>query len=307
MSTNVTTLNNSSLSKRMALLRKEKGLTLQDLAVLLGLSRVTCGYYESEKRRPDSDIVAQMCRVFDVSADYLLGLSDTRKPEYAEISKTTGLSEDSIAYLNTTIIDRINIINHLLCEEPSIDPFQSELPSDIDNPIYIEKQYAEHLKYIEWENENNKKSILEHVKNDWSFNEQSPFEDNSITSLDENEEIAKEDFSNIDPTIFGPIDDYALESESRFLEAVYEFEAKEAKKSNLLSAIADYVSYVSGCTLETLMKTEKLTNEHQINIGTGNGNRIAFPSKKGDELLEFMLLQKVIDALKKFKENYYLK
>ena len=84
----------------------------------------------------------------------------------------------------------------------------------------------------------------------------------------------------------------------------WDFEYEEKKKSNLLSAIAHYVAYKSGCTIETNMGTENLTTQHSIRLGTGSGSSILFPSQQGDELLEFMLIQKVIDSLRTFKKNF---
>lgn len=56
------------------------GLSQDDLAEKLGLkSRVTISSYESGGEIPGSKIVA-MTRLFNCSADYLLGLTDNRLP-----------------------------------------------------------------------------------------------------------------------------------------------------------------------------------------------------------------------------------
>lgn len=63
-------------------------------------------------------------------------------------------------------------------------------------------------------------------------------------------------------------------------------------------------TYQTGCMLESMCRSEELTDEHSINIGIGKDKIVKFPSAESDELFEFMLIQKVIDALKKFKEAY---
>jgi hypothetical protein len=108
-----------------------------------------------------------------------------------------------------------------------------------------------------------------------------------------------------DEADFGPIPVSEKENIERE-NAMRRYEQEETQKSKLLSAITEYVHYQSGCTLDTMMRSEKLTDQHTIRIGTGFGNSITFPSKQADELLEFMLLQKVIAALKAFKQNCFM-
>lgn len=67
------------LSKRLRLLRKERGMRQEDTAAAaLGLS--TNGYqrYELNVRDPDAPVIVAMAELFGVSTDYLLGRSDER-------------------------------------------------------------------------------------------------------------------------------------------------------------------------------------------------------------------------------------
>lgn len=302
----------SVLYRRMAELREEKGWSQQELADRIGVTRQTCCNYESRNRRPDCDILARMCAVFDVSADYLLGLSDTKKPEYAEIAKTTGLSQEAIDFLNSAIVSQRELVTCLLEEEPAAppwgygepDPHQEAMWSD---PAYIEQKYQEHLRQAAWEEEMARTPILEHVANDWAFQDHisSQTEEDMIAEAQVDRQAAEAYYSQVDPASFGPIDDQSLEASKKRMEREWAYKAAEAKKSNLLSAIAAYVAYTGGCTIETMFMSETLTDLHAINIGTGRGNTITFPSDQGNELIEFMLLQKVIDALKSFKANRY--
>lgn len=66
------------LSRRLKKLRKEKQISQKDLAKKLNLSPSTIAMYETEKRKPDSETLERMSNYFDVSIDYLLGLTDER-------------------------------------------------------------------------------------------------------------------------------------------------------------------------------------------------------------------------------------
>ena len=64
------------LGKRLKELREEKGLTQKELAQALHLHSVTYLHYEKEQREPPLSVLADMALFFDVSVDYLLGLSN---------------------------------------------------------------------------------------------------------------------------------------------------------------------------------------------------------------------------------------
>ena len=60
------------LYERIAVVRKSKGLTQEQLGELLGVSRQAVSKWESGQTVPDALTVAKLCRVLDVSADYVL-------------------------------------------------------------------------------------------------------------------------------------------------------------------------------------------------------------------------------------------
>lgn len=61
---------------RLKELRKEKGLTQSDLAKLLFTSQDTISLWELDKSLPDIKSLIKMTEIFNVSADYLIGLKD---------------------------------------------------------------------------------------------------------------------------------------------------------------------------------------------------------------------------------------
>ena len=64
------------LGKRLKELREEKGLTQKQLAEQLNLHSVTYLHYEKSQREPPLAVLVQMAVFFEVTTDYLLGLTD---------------------------------------------------------------------------------------------------------------------------------------------------------------------------------------------------------------------------------------
>lgn len=63
------------LSERLAKARTKKGYTQQQIAEFLECNRATVTNYENGKRTPDVDTIVKLAKLYEVSADYLLGLS----------------------------------------------------------------------------------------------------------------------------------------------------------------------------------------------------------------------------------------
>ncbi|WP_445429720.1 helix-turn-helix domain-containing protein [Bacillus atrophaeus] len=64
------------LGKRIAALRKEKGLSQYELADRLGFSRGKLANYEQGTREPDYETLIKIADYFEVSTDYLLRGTD---------------------------------------------------------------------------------------------------------------------------------------------------------------------------------------------------------------------------------------
>lgn len=72
-----------NLGERIARLRKMKGLSQDELADLLGVSRGAISMYEINKREPDYETLEKLATFFGVSTDYLLGRTD--KPSRKDV------------------------------------------------------------------------------------------------------------------------------------------------------------------------------------------------------------------------------
>lgn len=68
------------IAQRLKQLREEKRLTQKELAFELSIGSKTISDYERESSSPDNDTLMIIAKFFNVSADYLLGLSDERTP-----------------------------------------------------------------------------------------------------------------------------------------------------------------------------------------------------------------------------------
>ena len=71
-------------------LRQQEGMTQQQLANKLGVTKSVVSYYELQERYPSPEILTQLAQIFHVSTDYLLGI------ERGEVIDLIGLDEEDI-------------------------------------------------------------------------------------------------------------------------------------------------------------------------------------------------------------------
>ena len=69
-----------SFIKILSILLEEKNITQRELADKINVTEVTISRYLSGERSPRIEIVNKIAEYFDVSIDYLLGVSDIRNP-----------------------------------------------------------------------------------------------------------------------------------------------------------------------------------------------------------------------------------
>lgn len=62
--------------ERLKLIRAENGMTQKDVYGKLGVSPNCYASYEQGRTEPNIDTIVKLCEIFDVSADYLLGIVD---------------------------------------------------------------------------------------------------------------------------------------------------------------------------------------------------------------------------------------
>lgn len=67
-----------NFGENLKFLRKQSGLTQQQLAEKLNTSRSCISNYESGARQPDNETIKMIADLFDVSVDYLFGRSEVK-------------------------------------------------------------------------------------------------------------------------------------------------------------------------------------------------------------------------------------
>lgn len=87
-----------NLSDRIQTLRKTKGLSQEELADRVGVSRQAVSKWESEQSMPDLDKVIILSEIFDVTTDYLLkGIEPAGKSQESNVGS-------SVLYIASTVL-----------------------------------------------------------------------------------------------------------------------------------------------------------------------------------------------------------
>ena len=99
------------IQERLKDLRVARGLTLEQLAEEINLSKSALGSYEGDKLKDISHYaIIKLAKFYGVTADYLLGLSQTKNHPNADLADLH-LSDDMIELLKSGRVD-----TSLLCE-----------------------------------------------------------------------------------------------------------------------------------------------------------------------------------------------
>lgn len=97
---------------RLTDLRKEKNLSQKEAASCLGVSQALLSHYEKGIRECKLDFLKQACDYYDVTSDYLLGLSDNRHG-INDVYTKTELSTDSELKSKTIFRAIVSLIEKL--------------------------------------------------------------------------------------------------------------------------------------------------------------------------------------------------
>lgn len=111
-----------TLGNRIQKLREENNLNKEQFGKSIGITGTGLNNYEKDLRSPSADIIAKICEVYGVSADYLLfGVS----AENRNICEVTGLSNRSI--------ENLRFYNNLATENISKEEIKNLLIDDFSN------------------------------------------------------------------------------------------------------------------------------------------------------------------------------
>ena len=67
-------------AERIRELRQDNDYTQQKIAYILGVAQTTYSQYELEKRPMPIEYLVALCKFYNVSADYILGLTNKKRP-----------------------------------------------------------------------------------------------------------------------------------------------------------------------------------------------------------------------------------
>ncbi|ASS66525.2 helix-turn-helix transcriptional regulator [Paenibacillus sp. RUD330] len=85
----------NSMGSRVKNLRKKHGLSQEQLAARIGMTRSALGNYEVDRIVPSSDVLGKIALALQTSTDYLLGLTDSSMPTEAEVRFVDSLDLDN--------------------------------------------------------------------------------------------------------------------------------------------------------------------------------------------------------------------
>ena len=86
-----------NMGEKLKSLRVEKKLTQKQVADRIGLATSAVSSYESGARYPSYDVLVKLSRIFHVSTDFLLGITDKRMID------VTGLNDSEIALVSQLV------------------------------------------------------------------------------------------------------------------------------------------------------------------------------------------------------------
>lgn len=86
----------ATFGERLKQLRNEKGLTLDELKDYLNTTKATLSRYENNKRDPKIDFATKVASYFNVSLDYVLGVTDEKssKAKHSIVKTKNDLSRE---------------------------------------------------------------------------------------------------------------------------------------------------------------------------------------------------------------------
>lgn len=85
------------MGEKLKALRLEKNLTQKQVADRIGLAISAVSSYESGMRYPSYEALIKLARIFHVSTDYLIGMTDTRNID------VNGLNDEEIACVSQMV------------------------------------------------------------------------------------------------------------------------------------------------------------------------------------------------------------
>lgn len=118
-----------TINEQIAFLRKQKGLTQEELAKALGVTNQAISKWESAQCCPDIQLLPDIAKLFDVSVDELLGLISNSKTQSCCTNNELPWEDDGVL--------RIVVFkgNKILSESENIDNLVFRIDGEILNVV----------------------------------------------------------------------------------------------------------------------------------------------------------------------------
>lgn len=94
-----------TFGQRLKMLREERNLSQVAVSKVLNVANSTLSLYESDYRKPDYDMLIKLAKFYDVSTDFLLGISKERKvspkqDRAVHLLDVTGMPEEAVRLID---------------------------------------------------------------------------------------------------------------------------------------------------------------------------------------------------------------
>lgn len=101
---------NVRIGNRLRELRKEKEMTLQQVADILGMTPTAISGYEKAKRNPSNEIITKLADIYETTVDDIFGITTEEQSNMKSILNTKKLHWDGIELKE----DELNFIKQFL-------------------------------------------------------------------------------------------------------------------------------------------------------------------------------------------------
>ena len=137
------------IGARIKYLRVRNGMTQKDLATLLNIGNNTLSQYESGKRVPGDDVKLKIAAIFDVTVDYLLGL--TNDPGGVASNSDTSRASPAV----------VNQIALMVESNADVAEIMNALPSLTENQLNRILGYIQALQALSDQSDKSNVSVME--------------------------------------------------------------------------------------------------------------------------------------------------
>lgn len=95
-----------TLAARLECMRKRKNISLAALAKEVGVTPQSLSLYENADRTPNTEVLYKLAQYFNVSSDYLIGLTDCKDPKKCKDTGVCSRLANQLKNITLVAIDK---------------------------------------------------------------------------------------------------------------------------------------------------------------------------------------------------------